>query len=79
MLQLWSKMQKMAGITKDTENKSYDIQNELANFKFLSPVDDYTDNGLFLNDYYLPEELVTIILSHVDTKHVLKLSQVCKK
>lgn len=70
----------MAGITKDTESKPYDIENEIANFEFLPPIDDDdTDNGLFLNGCYIPEEVLTIILSHVDPKHLLKLSQVCKK
>ncbi|RZC35562.1 FBA and/or F-box-like domain containing protein [Asbolus verrucosus] len=48
-------------------------------FKFHDSFIEDTSNGLYFNNFYLPEEVVLIILSYIDPKEVLKASLVCKK
>ncbi|KAF5294644.1 hypothetical protein FQA39_LY02776 [Lamprigera yunnana] len=38
-----------------------------------------TTNGLYLNTTYFSEEILTLILSHVEIKHILKCGLVCRK
>lgn len=48
-------------------------------YEFLPPFVEDTDNGLCFKDIYVPEEVLTLILSHVPAKQLLRLSLVCKK
>lgn len=48
-------------------------------FKFRGSFEDESVNGLCLNNHYIPEELVFLILSYVEPNKLLHLSLVCKK
>lgn len=48
-------------------------------FRFHSAFEDDEVNGLCLNNHYLPEEIIVIILSYLPPSKILNLSLVCKK
>lgn len=55
----------------------------ILKYKFLEPLDinedDDEGNGLYIKNFYFPEELVTKILSFVEPRHILQLTLVCKR
>ncbi|XP_063908730.1 F-box only protein 6-like isoform X2 [Zophobas morio] len=61
---------------KPTPKKEYE---PVETFKFLQSFTEETNNGLYLNYVYFPEEVITMILSYVDPTELLHVSEVCKK
>nr|XP_023022304.1 F-box only protein 6-like [Leptinotarsa decemlineata] len=55
------------------------LRNDIAEFEFHGSFEVETLNGLYLNDIYIPEELILNILSYVPAKDMLALTLVCKK
>lgn len=53
-------------------------QGEWYPSKPFAPPKDYSNAGLFLNNFYIPEEVLTLILSYLDVQDLLKVSLVCK-
>ncbi|XP_064212417.1 F-box only protein 6 [Tribolium castaneum] len=64
---------------EETHQAMVDNFEPVETFKFHPPFPEDSNNGLYLNDFYLPEEIVTIILNYIPPKQVLKASLVCKK
>ncbi|RZC35566.1 F-box only protein 6 [Asbolus verrucosus] len=48
-------------------------------FEFHNSFIEDTNNGLYFNNVYFPEEVLVMILGYVDPKEILKASLVCKK
>lgn len=47
-------------------------------FSFMDPFDSHTTNGLLFDGIYIPQEVVSIILSFIPPSELLKLTLVCK-
>lgn len=54
--------------------------NSMESIRDVQPLTLPTDNnGFFLSGYYVPEEILVLILSHVEDRNLLELSLVCKR
>lgn len=52
---------------------------EILSYEFRGPFMEEGVNGLYFNSIYLPEEVVTLILSYINPKNILSASLVCKR
>lgn len=53
---------------------------DIVNYQFHGPLqENNSTNGLCFRGIYLPEEVVTVILSHINPGDILKATLVCKK
>ncbi|CAG9826280.1 unnamed protein product [Diabrotica balteata] len=66
-------------IPKAKEDKTPKLYVPVEEFKFHGPLEDDTSNGLFLNDFYFPEEIIMKVLTFLPPYQLLPLSLVCKK
>ncbi|XP_057671149.1 F-box only protein 6-like [Diorhabda carinulata] len=62
-----------------TKATSRDEKMRVDDFKFHDAFEEDSNNGLILNDHYIPEEILIKILSFVPPKELLTLALVCKK
>lgn len=52
---------------------------QIDSFQFHHPFQEKTSNGLYLNNHYIPEELIVLILSYLKPNQLLHLTLVCKR
>lgn len=64
---------------RDAVAKRVEMEEEQGEWypsKPFAPPKDYSNAGLFLNNFYIPEEVLTLILSYLDVQDLLKVSLV---
>lgn len=67
------------GAKMSASSAEIDIR-DLLKYEFHGPLKDEDEtNGLCFKNVYLPEEVVTLILSFISPEHILKTTLVCKK
>lgn len=69
----------MGGKLSLSSGGDVNVIREILKYEFHGPFREEGTNGLYFNSIYLPEEVVTVILSYINPNDMLRASLVCKR